>query len=210
NVVYPGISITGINNTVGGLVAGARNVISGNGIGIQVGGLSTSTSPGNVIQGNFIGLNALGTGPLPNSHQGILLEDATSNTIGGTQPEAANRIAFNGDAGVQVSARNRNTIRGNSIFSNGGLGIDLGDSFLTGVTVNDPLDSDHGANELQNFPVLTSVLSTNNTTTIQGSLTSTANTTFQIDFYSSAALDPSGFGEGAQFLGATSVITDGA
>ena len=210
NNVYPGISISGINNIVGGTVAGARNVISGNGIGIQVGGLTTSTSPGNIIQGNFIGLNALGTGPLPNTFQGILLNDAKNNTIGGTQPEAANKIAFNGAAGVHVYQNNGNAIRGNSIFSNGGLGIDLGADFLTGPTGNDPLDSDHGANLLQNFPVLTSVLSTNNTTTIQGSLTSTANTTFQIDFYSNAALDPSGYGEGAVLLGTTAVTTNGA
>ena len=45
-------------------------------------------------------------------------------------------------------------------------------------------------------------------TTIQGSLNSTPNTTFQIDFYSSAALDPSGNGEGAQFFNTTSVNTD--
>ena len=210
NFVYSGISISGINNIVGGTAAGARNVISGNGIGIQVGGLTTSTSLGNIIQGNFIGLNALGTGPVPNTYQGILLNDARNNTIGGTQPEAANKIAFNGAAGVHVYHDNGNAIRGNSIFSNGGLGIDLGVDFLTGPTGNDPLDSDHGANLLQNFPVLTSVLSTNNTTTIQGSLTSTANTTFQIDFYSNAALDPTGYGEGAQFIGTAAVTTNGA
>ena len=78
-----------------------------------------------------------------------------------------------------------------------------------GVTANDADDSDTGANNLQNFPVLTSVTSSGNSTTIQGSLNSTPNTTFQIDFYSSAALDPSGNGEGALFFNTTSVTTDG-
>ena len=45
-------------------------------------------------------------------------------------------------------------------------------------------------------------------TTIQGTLNSNPNTTFQIDFYSSAACDPSGNGEGARFFDTTSVTTD--
>jgi hypothetical protein len=99
-----------------------------------------------------------------------------------------------------------NLVSRNSIFSNDGLGIDLGQ---TGVTPNDPTDADVGDNNLQNFPLITSALSVGDTTTIQGNLNSTPNTTLQIDFYSSAALDPSGHGEGAQFLGMTLVTTDG-
>ena len=111
-----------------------------------------------------------------------------------------------------ISSGTGNAIRGNSIFSNAGLGIDLGANTFpdpNGVTPNDPNDADTGANNLQNFPVLTSVTSVGNNTTIQGSLNSTPNTTFQIDFYTSAALDPSGNGEGAQFFNTTSVTTDG-
>ncbi|HET8671104.1 MAG TPA: Calx-beta domain-containing protein [Candidatus Saccharimonadales bacterium] len=85
------------------------------------------------------------------------------------------------------------------------MGIDLDQ---IGVTPNDPGDSDDGANKLQNFPTLTSVISNGNSTTIQGSLKSTPNTVFQIDFYSNAALDPSGNGEGALFFNTTSVTTD--
>lgn len=99
---------------------------------------------------------------------------------------------------MQVTLGTGNSIRGNSIFSNGELGIDLG--FLNGVTFNDLGDVDAGPNNLQNFPVLTSVSSNASSTTIQGSLNSMANSTFQIDFYSNAAVDFTGNGEGAIFF----------
>jgi len=199
-----GINITSNNHTVGGLVPEARNVISGNSIGIQLGFFSTTV--GNVIQGNFIGLNAAGTGPLPNAQQGIAINSAVNNTIGGPQIEAANKIAFNGAGGITVSGNAQgNSIRSNSIFSNNGLGIDLG---ANGVTANDGSDPDTGPNNLQNFPVITGVMSSSNSTTILGTLKSLSNTTFQIDFYSNGAVDPSGNGEGAQFFNTTAVTTD--
>lgn len=207
-----GIHVTTSNHLIGGLVPGARNVISGNSVGIQMGGGFTGGTVGNVIQGNFIGLNAAGTAQLPNTNQGIAIFDAVNNTIGGTQAGAGNRIAFNGGPGITIgnngSGSNNgtgNSIRGNSIFSNNGLGIDLG---TNGVTANDASDGDTGPNHLQNFPVITGAMSTSNSTTIQGSLKSIPNTTFQIDFYSNSAVDPSGNGEGAQFINSTSVNTD--
>ncbi len=197
-----GISVSGNNNLIGGTVPGAQNVISGNIIGIRI-HLFLS---GNTIQGNLIGLNAQGTGALPNVIGGIECSfNASDNTIGGTVPGAGNKIAFNGGPGVSLLESIRTSVRGNSIFSNGGLGIDLSPE---GVTPNDSNDTDTGTNNLQNFPVLTSVMSSGNSTSIQGSLNSTPNATFQIDFYSSAALDPSGNGEGANFLGSTSITTD--
>jgi len=208
-----GIEVSGTDILIGGLTSAARNVISGNDTGIEIRASSTSSPQGNIVQGNLIGLNASGTGPLPNIKRGIELEDAVGNTIGGTQLGAANEIAFNNGPGVLVVRRSGNSIRGNSIFSNDGLGIDLISLDLLplvgdGVTPNDPADSDTGANNLQNFPIITSVQSTSSSTTIQGSLNSTPNTTFQIDFYSNAAVDPSGNGEGAQFFNTMSVNTD--
>ncbi len=128
-------------------------------------------------------------------------------SVGGTQSGAANKIAFNGRFGIMVfPCSSRNSIRGNSFFP---TTVWESISVQSGVTANDATDSDVGANNLQNFPVLTSVMSIGNSTTIQGSLKSTPNTTFQIDFYTSAALDPSGNGEGAQFFNTTSVTTNG-
>ena len=201
-----GIDITSSGNLIGGLVAGAGNVISGNGFGIRLHGFSAPVV-GNVIQGNIIGLNATGSEPLPNAQVGIWIDPVANNTIiGGTQSGAGNKIAFNDGPGMLAFGGNGNSVRGNSIFSNSGLGIDLG---ANGVTANDSNDGDTGPNNLQNFPVITGTISTSNSTTIQGSLKSSPNTTFQIDFYSNSAVDPLGHGEGAQFFGTTSVNTDG-
>ena len=201
----PGISISGSGNLIGGLVPGAQNVISGNQVGIQIGGSISTPPTGNLIQGNLIGLNALGTGAVPNAFGGIRVSDASSNVIGGDQVGAANKISFNSGPGINVSSGFGNKLRGNAIFSNGGLGIDLTPD---GVTANDVGDADTGANNLQNFPVLTPVSANGGGTAIQGTLNSKPNTAFQIDFYSNAACDFSGNGEGALFFDTTNVTTD--
>ncbi|HEX2268737.1 MAG TPA: Calx-beta domain-containing protein, partial [Pyrinomonadaceae bacterium] len=108
--------------------------------------------------------------------------------------------------GITISTGTGNSIRRNFIFSNHGLGIDLG---VNGVTANDVNDGDTGGNHLQNFPVITGTISTSNSMTIQGTLKSIPNTTFEIDFFSNSAVDPSGNGEGAQFINSTSVTTNG-
>lgn len=127
------------------------------------------------------------------------------NQIGGTASGAANRIAFNTGAGVLVAGL-RNSIRGNAVWGNNDLGIDLYDGAL-GVTPNDPQDADAGANNLQNFPVITGVNPGVGSVTITGTLNSTPNATFAIDFYRSAAADPSGYGQGEVYLGSRTVTT---
>ncbi|MEN3332223.1 MAG: hypothetical protein V7641_1588 [Blastocatellia bacterium] len=199
-----GIVVYSINNLIGGTAPGAGNVIAGNKSGIEIGGSTTATLTGNLVQGNLIGLNATGDAPLPNRLDGVAISVASDNTIGG-EGTAGNTIAFNGRNGIAISSGTGNRILRNSIFSNGALGIDLG---LTGVTANDPGDADDGANNLQNFPVLTSVTPNGGGTTIQGTLNSMPSTSFRIDFYSNAAGDPSGNGEGARFFDTTSVTTD--
>ncbi len=197
-----GVSIWSSNNVVGGVVPGATNIIAGNRIGIEI----VNFNVGNIIQGNLIGLNGAGTGAIPNAEGGIILTNASNTTIGGDQSDAANTIVFNGGPGVKVSAGTGNIIRRNAIFSNAGLGIDLG--AVVGVTPNDLNDVDTGANNLQNFPVLTTVSSNGGSTTIQGTLNSTPGTTYRIDFFSNTACDPSGNGEGARFFDTTNVTTD--
>ena len=99
---------------------------------------------------------------------------------------AGNIIADNGEEGIRITGSAVGiAVLGNSIFSNEGLGINLSDD---GVTPNDPGDTDSGANNNQNFPVLISAISTTGTMTIQGTLNSTPNTTFDIEFFSNAVL----------------------
>jgi titin len=195
------------NNTIGGTAASARNVISGNNVnGIEIGG---SGATGNLVQGNYIGTDVNSSAALGNSQHGILISfGARSNTIGGTASGAGNVIAFNGGAGVFVESSvsdgivsTSNAILSNSIHSNPRLGIDLG---VNGITANDACDPDIGANNLQNFPVLTSA----STTSIEGTINSTANTTLTLQFFANTSCDSAGNGEGQTFIGSTTVTTD--
>jgi uncharacterized repeat protein (TIGR01451 family) len=69
-------------------------------------------------------------------------------------------------------------------------------------------DPDAGPNNLQNFPVLTAANSAGGNTNIQGTLNSTPNKTFKLDFFSNDACNPTGFGEGQTFLDSFKVTTD--
>ncbi len=118
-----------------------------------------------------------------------------------------NTIFANIEDGVAIFGSLNPTL-GNSIFANGGLGIDLGNN---GVTANDTGDADGPhANGLQNFPVLLEVLSTAVDSTIFGSLNSLAQTDFLIQFFANDAADPTGHGEGQIFLGQSVVHTNSA
>jgi hypothetical protein len=202
------LSLGALGNRIGtdaGNLAAERNLISGN-IWDGVAIFSTG-SDNNVVAGNYIGTDAIGTAALGNGGFGVYMDDyAQGNLIGG-EPGAGNVIAFNGADGVAVvGTATGNTIRGNSIHSNSGQGIDLGDD---GVTANDTGDGDSGPNNLQNFPEITA-LAPGTTTRVVGTLNSSAATTFTLDFYASASPDPSGFGEGQRYLGSASVTTDGS
>jgi alpha-tubulin suppressor-like RCC1 family protein len=200
------------NNKIGGLEAGAGNVISGNyanGVAII-----DSGTTGNIVQGNLIGLTAAGTGALANRIRGVVFDlSAATNTVGGSTA-GRNRIAYNTAEGIAViGSATRNNLRCNEVFSNGKMGIDLmTSSTATGVTLNDSGDSDQGPNLQQNFPVLTSAVNGANGLTVRGTLNSAASITaasnFTVDFYASPTADSSGYGEGQTYLGAKSVTTD--
>jgi CSLREA domain-containing protein/uncharacterized repeat protein (TIGR01451 family) len=191
------------NNTIGGTAAGTRNLISGNTTGINL----NNSATGNLIRGNFIGTKSDGVSALGNIFNGISINfSANTNSIGGVNAGEGNTIAFNRDNGIFVgSTSSGNSIQGNSIFSNTNLGIDLSP---VGVTANDAGDGDGGANSLQNFPILTSVSTIAGGINIQGSLNSTASTTFRIEFFYSPSCDTSGNGEGRSFIGSANVTTN--
>ena len=190
--------------TIGGTTAAARNVISGNNEGISMNIFSSSNI---TIQGNYIGVDVTGTAPLGNGAWGVAA-GGSSILVGGTVAGAGNVIANNATNGVLVvGSTSTVTIEGNSIYDNASLGIDLAPS---GVTPNDVGDGDTGVNNLQNFPVVGSAVLSGGTTTINASLNSNAGKQYRVEFFSNTTCDPSTFGQGQNFLGATNVTTNGS
>jgi CSLREA domain-containing protein len=204
-----GVGSTGISAAeapgilIGGTTPGAGNVVSGNNLGIGVGGGATEV----VIQGNRIGTDVSGTRALPNVGNGILVSTVgVGSTIGGTNPGESNTIAYNCGQGIAFGGADHWPILGNAIFGNGGLGISLSGN---GAPVpNDVGDADTGSNDLQNYPVITAAVISSGTATISGTLNSTPLATFRLEFFASTACDNSGFGEGQTFIGTTDVTTD--
>lgn len=200
-----GIHLQGVRDSVvGGPEPGARNVITGNVSGVRLGDGGVQGTRNNVITGNFIGTDVSGSVDIGNLGCGVFISwSAFSNRIG--EAGTPNRIAFNGAAGVCTIESLDNTISGNSIHSNGGLGIDLAPF---GVTANDPCDADSGANRLQNHPILTSVGFGASTTIVGGVLESAPSTAFRLEFFRNEVCDPAGSGEGLEYLGFVDVVTD--
>jgi hypothetical protein len=195
------------NSSDGVFVQGASGVrvIANQIVNNRANGVNLLGGNSHIIEGNHIGTDEITTRPLGNALAGIV-STASTNRIGGLLAGQPNSIQFNGGPGVAVTTGQRNEISGNRIYDNGGLGIDLGTG---GVTTNDVGDVDTGANNLQNFPVLTSASSAFGATQVQGALSSVALTTYRLEFFASPSFDPTGNAEGQIFLGSTNVTTDG-
>ncbi|HEV2799104.1 MAG TPA: carboxypeptidase regulatory-like domain-containing protein, partial [Pyrinomonadaceae bacterium] len=180
------------NNLIGGTTAAARNVMSGNtGAAVSINDFNGGGATNNRVEGNFIGVNPAGTNAVPNGGGGIIINNVSGNTVGGLAAGAGNVIANNTPFGVRINSGSANAILSNSIFNNGDAGI--------GLT--------NGGNDSQAAPVLTAAMNVSGTMTITGTLTSTPNSSFTVQFFSNAACDASGSGEGQTFLGTTSVTT---
>ncbi len=126
NKVY-GIDILGHDNTVGGTITAARNLISGNGsYGVAI----RDNSGGNKVFGNYIGTAADGLAALPNGQilfdvpegAGVGVERSASNLIGGDSAGTANLISGNLADGVLIKvsgdsqiAPSNNKVQGNLI-----------------------------------------------------------------------------------------------
>ena len=161
-----------------------------------------------MIYGNLIGTDAGGTANLGNQGDGIDI-GSPNNTVGGTSAGLANIIAFNTKSGVGFEQLNTNTgnlLSANSIYSNQQLGIDLA---ATGVPLQNTAGGPHvGPNDLQNYPVLASAIDSSGGTVISGSLNSTPNQTFTIQFFSNPAADASSYGQAQTYVGSTTAYTD--
>lgn len=182
--------------TVGSLSPSGGNVVSGNaGGGVQFDTDAAFCS----VTGNSVGVGADGVSAIGNAGDGVQTSagafsaDVTQNTI-----------ANNAGDGVSVTQPGTGiVIQQNRIYSNSGLGIDVGND---GVTPNDAPDSDG----VVNYPVLASAEFDGKGFEVTGTLDAQPNKNYRIEFFVSGAADPTGFGEGEQYAGSTTVATDGS
>ncbi len=193
-------------NTVGGVAPTGytiANAISGNGYGVVLSDAGTSK---NLVAGNFIGtanntLQLAGSSPARLGNiVGVVIENgASGNSVGGQAAGAGNAIVFSAGQGVVIvgGGTTGDSVIGNSIYGNSGLGIDLGGDGPTADGAN-PRTFPNGG---QNFPTVT--LSGGNSAS--GTLTSTPNTTFLVQIFSSPA--GSSF-QGQTLIGSATVTTD--
>lgn len=115
-----GVAYAGVTNTILGGPGAARNVISGNlEEGVYFANDAAIPSTGNVVKGNYIGVNANGDGPLANGYSGLVILNSKNNVIGGRLPGEGNVISGNGMEGIYIPAvaltTDGNIIQGNLI-----------------------------------------------------------------------------------------------
>jgi gliding motility-associated-like protein len=132
------------SNTIGGLTPVERNIISGN----TQNGIEFTTSNGNKIFGNYIGVDKNGFLPLGNVQKGISIHNnSNANSIGDGSIGGRNIICNNLIMGIHFfSSSSSNLIQGNFIGLNRnnsagpnktGIQIEGGSSnFVGGATVN--------------------------------------------------------------------------
>ncbi len=108
-----GILLSGSNNTLGGVTASERNVISGN---ASFGVFVPQTATNNLIQGNYIGTNVAGTGSIANTNHGLRVE-GSNNDIGGLLAGQRNVISGNSFDGLNITGSD-NEVLGNYIGTN--------------------------------------------------------------------------------------------
>ncbi len=223
-------------HVIGGSEVGATNVISGNNsFGIFPDNVDNLRIQGNIIGPDWKGdpipgspqLGGIGLPPINGSMASVL--------IGGTLPEESNLIAYNNGPGVAVMSAEQGgsilynstdvSILGNRIFGNTpegsyplsltALGIDLLELDLDNFTLrnsdptlNDPGDTDTGANNLINFPVINSVKQQGTNLEINFDLDtsgSTVNDEYRVELFANDTADPTNYGEGQLYLGSMNV-----
>ena len=203
-----GIGLSALNGTSVLTVRGTTNihdcVLSGN----TMSGIFALT--GRVdIWGNRIGVKAHSDDPLPNGASGIFIgPGGYGSEIGPderTSFRTPNVIAFNREMGVAIAPGVGDvSVRGNRIWSNGTLGIDIG---LDGPTLSTTYQFDVAIP----VPVLTLAHydPVSKKTVIEGDEDGQTAPgvlrAFVVDLYANDAVDPSGFGEGQRPIAQTQV-----
>ncbi len=145
---FSGIEIAGglSNIRIGGLGADSANVISGNAqLGINFGAGCSNV----VIINNKVGLNATGTGAIPNDQNGISITNASGLRMGGTSINERNYISGNSQNGILIANNSSDIniignyigtdINGTTAIGNGisGLVISLSTNVLVGGNTSD-------------------------------------------------------------------------
>ncbi|MCA9383708.1 cadherin-like domain-containing protein, partial [Candidatus Dojkabacteria bacterium] len=157
------------------------------------------------------------TSPLPEITDPIFIDGKKTVIIDGTSAGSTNGFTINSSGstiqnltiknfsgnGISILSGTNNKISRNSIYQNNQLGIDLNND---GVTANDVLDNDTGANNLQNYPVIAAA--GKGSIQLVGSINSQPNTNYVIEFFYNQNKDTSGYGEGEIFVGDLAVATD--
>jgi hypothetical protein len=199
-----GVSDLGGGNTLTG------NLISGN----TAGGVSLNPPfEGSVLESNRIGTSEDGIAPLGNDGPGVWYNGVPFGNlrvrIGGDQPGQGNTIAFNGGAGIAagLNSQNGHTILGNSVHSNGGLGIDL----YLAIGGDDPGDGRAADYGVVTPPKITAVRPVAGGTEVDVSYQNNSfspRPTIRVEFFTNDRLEASGDAEGQTFLGAREVAVD--
>jgi len=176
----------------------------------------------NIVQNNIIGLVPYGF-DLSTVNTGVGIRVRASHNVIGFAPIPGGAASFYGNrienmdgGGVVVVSGAGNTIRGNVMDDNGpggdGMSIDLGGS---GSTPNDYADTDGGANNLQNFPVLHGVSwttppqfgQTNISATLKGTLNTIIGAGFyQVDAYYAHGCNATGRGTPERWIGSVDYV----
>lgn len=128
------------NNLIGGSAPGEGNVISGNWDGMNIIGSD------NTVSGNYIGTNATGTAALGNLVDGVWIGGgAQYNVIGGATEGERNIISGNGSSGVVIGGSDTmsNTVSGNYIGTNA-----AGTSAIGNATMGVSIDGDAQNNQV--------------------------------------------------------------
>lgn len=176
-----GIRVQGPNTVIGGATPAEGNLISGN---FYAGVYLFINSDGSLIQNNLIGTDVTGALPLGNGY-GVYVSEAENISV------QNNIIAHHIGSGVIVYFEASSvTISQNSTFENGGEGISLLPYLWSDW-------SDAPSSELPNDGIAIPELTAVTTSLVEG----TACDGCTVEVFRSDA-DPSGYGEGQEFLAA--------
>lgn len=179
-----------LNNVISATTLGALDSAS---TGLSVNEEGATDVEHNVIQGNLIGTDRTGTVALGNTGLGMSVE-GIGNTIGGSGPGQGNVVAFSSGAGILLSGSQDTLIR-NSIFGNSGPGIQSRVS---------------ASNQLAAPPVMTFTPGGVGGGTLSGTLTESANLSYDVEIFSNPSVAAPGNEQGKTFIQDVTVNTDGS